>query len=313
MKSFQVIRTHLSPYQSQDFSLREQKIVEKYHHIYRKIDQPLERDVILITNTHTKLSTLPKTLIEKTKLIIHPNSGYENFEESKSLVSTIPLVIGHEVRAQGVTEYIMHVLKHAIGQLSFHDSWSPTRVWSRRLISDLRVLILGYGHVGMRLEKILESYGAKVFVFDPYKRKVNEPPFEEIDVLVSTMSSNEANSKFINSDYLQKFRNDLIVINPSRGSVVHESDLKSFMRKNSSARAYLDVFEDEPFSTSDWENYPNIYKTSHIAGVDQFLDQRILHFVDKTLSDFTFLNEQDFLKKYQDELFQNKLYQGRLI
>src|SRR6478735_7313580 len=106
MKSYQVVRTHISPYQSKDFISQEETMISGLAGLnYRRLNEISDLDTILITNTHTDLRALPPGLLKRTKLIIHPNSGYDNFHKDHVLWKDIPIVIGHTIRAQAVAEY----------------------------------------------------------------------------------------------------------------------------------------------------------------------------------------------------------------
>jgi phosphoglycerate dehydrogenase-like enzyme len=76
--------------------------------------------------------------------------------------------------------------------------------------------------------------------------------------------------------------------------------------------AFLDVFEKEPFS-EEWHGFPQVWKTSHIAGCEKDLDKKMLNFERDVLEDFLSLNDMSFLKKYEKELIQNKWIKGVLV
>ena len=50
---------------------------------------------------------------------------------------------------------------------------------------------------------------------------------------------------------------------------------------------FLDVFEREPFDES-WHHFPQVWKTSHIAGVYSGLDEAIIEFEENILKEFTY-------------------------
>src|SRR5690606_23834996 len=134
MKSVQVIRTHISPYQSQDFLFKERLLLEKIPGVtYRSLEGYEASPAVLITNTHTDLGQIPPDLLEQTKLIIHPNSGYDNFTKDTSLWEKIPLVIGHKIRAQAVAEYSLAAIFQWIVDLPQHLRWDKNRNWDRPL------------------------------------------------------------------------------------------------------------------------------------------------------------------------------------
>jgi len=93
---------------------------------------------------------------------------------------------------------------------------------------------------------------------------------------------------------------------------VDESSLKNYLLTNPDSFAYLDVFEKEPFE-KEWHGFPQIWKTSHIAGVEKNLDSKILDFEKKVIQDFLILGQEAFLKMYEKQLIQNKWIQGVLV
>ena len=115
-----------------------------------------------------------------------------------------------------------------------------------------------------------------------------------------------------NDVFFNKAHPELIFINGARGKLVDEKALKEFLLAHSKAQAFLDVFEKEPFEDS-WINFPQVWKTSHIAGVHGELDAGIIDFEEKALKDFVSFDEASFKTKYQRELLQNKRIQGELI
>lgn len=322
MKTLSVIRTHTSSYQAADFLQRERQLLESLAGIkYGTLaDFTTDHKTVLITNTHTQLSQLPPEVLEHTALIIHPNSGYDHFMDEYQLCQDIPLVIGHKIRAQAVAEYSLHCLFEGVGLLPQHLNWDQHRKWERRLISELNIWVFGYGHIGKIVADTLKTLGAKVTVVDRYLhdaphellRTWQDGEVQEADVIISCMGLNQTNHHLFNEEFFHHVNPELIFINGARGKLVSEEALKNFLVGNPKAFAYLDVFEDEPF-TDQWKNFPQVWKTSHIAGVSTSLDQKILDFEFEVLKDYLELNSHFFMMKYYKELIQNKWIEGVLI
>lgn len=170
MKSFQVARANLSPYQSENFGLQEKNALEAFPGLrYLPLkDLDPEDETILITNTHTQFKNLDPQILKKTKLILHPNSGYDHWLEEKNFWNDIPVVVGHTIRAQAVAEYTLGCLFDSFLQLPQHLSWDSNRKWDRRLLKDSEIWVFGYGHIGKIVADTLNTLGAKVTVVDPY-------------------------------------------------------------------------------------------------------------------------------------------------
>ncbi len=149
MKSFQVIRTHTSPYHGADYERNERETLEKIPGVLvtQLIQADITKPTILITNTHTDLQKISPPLLQNTKLILHSNSGYDHFIQDAELWKNIPLVIGHEIRAQAVAEYSLSCLFEGLVELPQHLAWNKGRNWERPLIKDQEIWVYGLGHI----------------------------------------------------------------------------------------------------------------------------------------------------------------------
>lgn len=318
MKSFQVVRTHFSPYQHHSFAETEKKALESIEGVQYTALENLNSDssVILVTNTHTILSQLPATVLKNTKLIVHPNSGYDHFEKDAALWSDIPVVVGHTIRAPAVAEYTLGCLFQGSQEIPQHLTWDKKRTWDRKLVRDMTIWVYGAGHIGTTVASTLKALGAKVTVLDPYKNNSPLASWKDgsrinVDAHLLCCSLNASSYHMFNEEFFRSLRPDAIIVNGARGKLIDESALKDFLRSHPKAQAFLDVFEEEPFS-NEWIGVPQVWKTSHIAGVSQDLDQRILDFETRVIEDFV-LHSSGFAEKYKNEILQNKFVDGVLI
>lgn len=321
MKNYQVARTNLSPYQNPNFLSQEKSIIESFPQLdYLELENLGNSDTILITNTHTQLKKIPSDILNRTKLIIHPNSGYDHFHDEKDLWEKIPIIIGHTIRAQAVAEYCLRALFEGLNKLPIHGSWDQDRKWQRTLLKDTSVWIFGYGHIGKIIADTLSALGLEIIIVDPFiefcphrlLKDVKDGPIKNARVIISTMSLNKTNYHYFNKNFFQDLGKEILFINAARGKLVEEEALKNYLSNHPNSSAFLDVFEKEPFG-KEWQDFPQVRKTSHIAGVDKKIDDRILNFEKNVLNDFLSNEESVFLKIYEKELIQNKWIEGVLI
>lgn len=313
----QVYRTNASSYQSSLFLSKEQRVLEeiegiKYIQSLKEIDQDLP--FILITNTHTKPKEISANILDKTVLMIHPNSGHDNICTDFVKNSPFPIIVGNPIRANAVVEYSLSCLFHHFTQIPNHQHWSETREWDRKLLRDQKVLILGHGHIGKMLRQSLNPLCREVKVYDPFETetqfskdihtKWDENIFNDVSVLLIAASLNPTSFQLINSSILKKLSPDCLIINPARGEIIKELDLIQFLQKNPKSFAYMDVFEKEPFTPGYLNELSNINKTSHIAGVYEKLNNDIISFEYLIIKDFIEHykcdNVSNFHQEYQE-------------
>jgi D-3-phosphoglycerate dehydrogenase len=126
------------------------------------------------------------------------------------------------------------------------------------------------------------------------------------------MSLNDTSRRLWNRDFFGALAPEVLLVNGARGGHVDEEALREFLAARPGSFAFLDVFEREPFG-DEWLGVPQVWKTSHIAGVEKELDNKILEFETAVLRDFLALAPGAFGQKYRRALLQNKWIKGVLI
>ncbi len=125
-------------------------------------------------------------------------------------------------------------------------------------LSEKTLGIIGVGNIGREVTRRARAFGMKVLGCDP----VAPPPefvgatgidmvsldrvLRESDIITLHTDLNPSSQHLINFESLAKMKPTAIVINTSRGPVVHESALVDALQVGQIAAAALDVFEHEP-------------------------------------------------------------------
>ena len=117
--------------------------------------------------------------------------------------------------------------------------WDYTRFIGRQM-NCLTVGVIGYGRLGSMYSQYCLAFGSRVLVYDPYKTVIN-PKLEQVESLDILVKNSDIISLhvhvgdetlgMINKDTLEKAKNDVLLINTSRGEVVNELDLVNFLKK----------------------------------------------------------------------------------
>lgn len=312
LSNFKVKRISTSPYFKESFAQLEKSTIEKKADaIVLPLNSP-ESAEVLISNTHTVTSKISPSDKTHCRLMIHPNSGYDNLEASFVSSVTFPIVIGNPIRAQAVANFILSALFSHYSKIPTEKNWDEKRSWKRKLLSELKILILGKGHIGSLLEKSLSPLAKSVHIYDPYK---GSELFESknIDVVIPACSLNTKNWGMINRDFLLNLNSDFLLINAARGQLVVTEDLISVLKMRPHAFAYLDVFENEPADFSLFNDVPNVHLTSHTAGVYSSIDEATAEYVATVIDDFQTMDQSLFHEKYKSVLLSSRLQNGMLI
>jgi lactate dehydrogenase-like 2-hydroxyacid dehydrogenase len=305
VSKLRIYRTSTSPYFPTDFNQREKKALEN---LGAEMVSGFPCDV-LITNTHTDLSKIKDSDLAELKLIMHPNSGYDNYNAEFINKLKIPVIVGSSIRAQAVAQYILSTLFARIIPVNNQTSWSSGREFNRPLLGDLNVLIIGHGQIGQILEASLKPLVKTHTIHDPFKNMHNDVVGS--DVLILACGYNFSNHHMVNENFLKKLSPNVLIINAARGELIDTQSLITFLKNNPKASAVLDVFEKEPNDFNDFKDLKNILTTSHIAGVFNGIDQATIDFETTVLNDF--LNNPKFESKYHAENLKNRLHEEGLL
>ncbi|MGC6341983.1 phosphoglycerate dehydrogenase [Bisgaard Taxon 45] len=140
--------------------------------------------------------------------------------------------------------------------------------------------IIGYGHIGSQLSIIAESLGMRVFFYDienklPLGNAQQVRTLEELlsscDVISLHVPENASTKNLISAERIAQLKQDAILINAARGTVVDIYALAQALDSGKVRGAALDVFPQEPASiqeefVSPLRAFDNVILTPHIGG-----------------------------------------------
>jgi D-3-phosphoglycerate dehydrogenase len=146
-----------------------------------------------------------------------------------------------------------------------------------RQLSGKAVGIIGCGHIGSDVVRLLSPLNCKVLVQDIIdksdfcrKQGASEASLGEIiersDIISLHVPLTKLTLQMVNKGFLQKMKSTAFLINTCRGEVVDQEALKNALDQRIIAGAALDVFIEEPPSDSELLSLPNLMVTPHIGG-----------------------------------------------
>ncbi len=145
------------------------------------------------------------------------------------------------------------------------------------MLSERTVGIIGCGHVGKDLAKLLCAFGCRVLVHDIanfakfYSEHTIKPVdletlLRESDIVTLHLPLDTSTQNILNRDRLALLKDNSILINAARGGLVDEAALKQILQENKIAGAAFDVLTTEPPEDLELLNLPNFIVTPHIGG-----------------------------------------------
>lgn len=148
---------------------------------------------------------------------------------------------------------------------------------SGRQLSGCTVGIVGFGHVGRELARLLAPHGCPVLADDIVDVSDaardcgatlvdKETLFRTADVVTLHVPLTDLTHHLVNARTLGSFKRGAFLVNTSRGRVVDGQALKRALQDGTLAGAALDVFEEEPPTDAELLALPNLVGTPHIGG-----------------------------------------------
>lgn len=258
------------------------------------------------------------------KLILLRCAGFNNvdLEQTKKYNMTVLRVPGYSPEA--VAEHAM-TLALAVNR-HLHKSYIKVRENNFSLVGLTGVNfyqktagIIGTGKIGAAMCRICHGFGMKVIAYDMYPNKeldfVEYKSLEEVlkesDLLSLHCPLLEDTYHLINKETIEKMKDNVILVNTSRGALVNTEDLIWGIREKKFFGVGLDVYEEEGSNvfenredevlehsvTARLLSFPNVIVTSHQG----FLTQEAL----AAISQVTLQNATDYE--------QNKVQEGNLV
>ena len=146
-------------------------------------------------------------------------------------------------------------------------------------LSEMTVGVIGYGHVGTKVVRLLKAFGCKILVCDPYvqlsvddiKDGVAQVSLDRIlgesDVVTLHARVTAETRGFIGADEFAAMKQGAYFINTARGPLVDYAALTEALKSRHLRGAAIETFGIEPVPP-DWEllGLDNVTLTPHIAG-----------------------------------------------
>ena len=267
----------------------------------KQIDHSIE---VIITNK-CPIGADDLSLFPNLALILVSATGYnivdvQSCKEKGIQVSNVP-----NYGTFSVAQHALAMLLNYSNQVDLHEKsvkrgeWSSNQDWSYTL-SPIRewhgktLGIIGMGNIGQAFASMAESLGMQVIYHHTKDLKLANRKFVGINELASTSDVislhcplTPKTDKMVNSEFLSRMKSSSILINTSRGGLIHSLDLKSALVSGQISAALLDVLEVEPPAVGHpLIGIQNAIITPHIAWISLEARKRITTSLENTLKSY---------------------------
>ena len=212
-------------------------------------------------------------------------AGADKFLKMKNFPKNVTLATASGAFGEVISEYVIGGLLALYRDFPTYFKNQRNHVWKKNemveTINGKTVLVLGTGDIGKTTAKKLKALGVKeIFGVRRNSKEDFVENFDEIfdvveldsllpkaDIVVCCLPETKATIGMLNKEMLSLMKENSVLINVGRGSLIVTNDLIEILESGKIKGAVLDVFENEPLPENSklWDK-KNVIITPHIAG-----------------------------------------------
>lgn len=246
-------------------------------------------DALVIRTQPLSAATIARA--EKLKVVSRHGVGYDSVDLAALNHRKIALTIVGDVNSISVAEHaMMHLLagaKRAIladKSVREQGQWGWRNRLEQQEISGKNLLILGYGRIGRHLARMASGFGMQIRAYDPFLLQAGWPQGQVKPVSLEeglpwadyiSVHIPKGAKPAIGATELAMMKRGVVISNTARGGVVCEQALNDALASGHVGAVGLDVFDDEPPTTSPLLAHYNAVLSPHIAGLTAQCSERM--------------------------------------
>jgi len=281
------------------------KYDEKIYENKLKLENIIHNYEGLIVRNKTQVDSNVLKKAKKLKFIGRLGVGLDNIDTEFCKNKNIHVQPATGMNADSVAEYVVSSSMSLIKKIPMFHNGTIKGEWPRTTIRSAEINqkflgIIGFGTIGKKVAKFCSKNGLKILAYDPYINEINDKEidaklsnlneiYEKSDIISIHLPLTDETKNMINKSSFSKMKNNPIIINTSRGSIINENDLIDAYHEKIISGFALDVFENEPIESKFYNKIVpgmNCILTPHISGVTTESNIRVSDFIVKKIINF---------------------------
>ncbi|GAA2076431.1 2-hydroxyacid dehydrogenase [Streptomyces albiaxialis] len=221
------------------------------------------------------------------KLIGVARGGPVNVDVAAATKAGIPVTFTPGRNAAAAAEFALGLMLAALRRIPSSDAELKKGVWRGDYyaienagieLDGTTVGLVGYGAIGSIVARVLNAFGSRVLVHDPYcdpaKAAADGVELTGLEDLLRRSSVVSLHARvtpetrhMLNAGNLSLLPEGAVLVNSARGELMDYAPLPDMLRSGHLGALALDVYDVEP-PPADWplHHAPNVITTPHLAG-----------------------------------------------
>ena len=242
---------------------------------------------------------------KKLKLICVSATGYNNIDIGAAKEAGVVVANAAGYSTNSVAQHVFAMILEIYTSLSKYDNAVKSGEWQKSPIftmncypsfelSGKKIGIIGYGEIGIKVEKIAEAFGMEVMVSESRsgressrKRVPFEQVLKEADIITLHTPLSQDTKNMISYNEFEMMKEGAVIINTARGGIINEDALYKALSEKQIYGAATDVMEKEPpIEGSKLFELNNIVVTPHTAWAAAESRQKLIEIVADNIKRF---------------------------
>jgi D-3-phosphoglycerate dehydrogenase / 2-oxoglutarate reductase len=221
------------------------------------------------------LESLDHEVLSKSRVLVvsRVGAGLSNVDLDAAKRLGIRVCSTPDAPTNSVAELTIGAMLSLLRMIPRMDEALHSRQWKKITGLQLQgktIAIIGFGRIGRRVAELLTPFGVDIIVIDPNIdggvcspcRKMNlHEALREADIITIHSSGED---RIIDEKEFSCMKRGVYLLNVARGGVVSEKALVKALEDGIIAGAWLDTFEEEPYS-GPLCGFPNVILTPHVG------------------------------------------------
>ncbi len=221
--------------------------------------------------------------LPKLRVVSKYGVGLDNIDLQAAQDCAITVAYQAGVNREAVAEHTLGLMLACLRNIGQNSQLLRQGIWNKAGGKNLhrrRVGIVGLGHIGMSVARLLKAFDCEISFCDIRDRALEAEQlglqvrsYQELltwsEIVSFHVPLTELTRNMLSAETLSWTQQGVYLINTSRGEVIDQEALKACLINGHVAGAGLDVFRHEPLEDKSLYSLENIVCTPHTAGNSQ--------------------------------------------
>lgn len=233
------------------------------------------------------------------KVIARAGVGYDAVDVQAATDHGVVVCYAPGSNHEAVGEHAMLLVLALAKNLLMQHRETAAGHWPRKAQHPVRektLGVIGLGRTGKATALRALAFRMNVIACDPFidgefarRNGISMMSLDDVlkwsDYLSLHVPLTPLTRNLIRAETIARMKPTAMLVNTSRGEVIHEADLVEALNAKRIAAAGLDVFEYEPLKDHPFQALPNVLLTAHTAGVDFRSREDMVRFAAEAIAD----------------------------